>query len=79
MEGNKRQVAHHNNKPFLLVGDTPWALPFRGTTKSVTKYAKDRQKKGSEIKLEELQATKKTTASSIYSWTWKNLLKNHTL
>ncbi|WP_232834996.1 apiosidase-like domain-containing protein [Pleomorphovibrio marinus] len=42
----KRNVVHRDGSPFLLVGDTPWALPFRGTTSSVSTYAKDRQEKG---------------------------------
>jgi hypothetical protein len=42
----KRNVVHRDGSPFLLVGDTPWALPFRGTVESVGVYAKDRQEKG---------------------------------
>jgi hypothetical protein len=29
-----------------MIGDTPWALPFRGTEKSVTIYAQNRQERG---------------------------------
>lgn len=41
-----RNVVHASGKSFLVVGDTPWAIPFRGTVESVKKYAKDRQEKG---------------------------------
>ena len=44
-EGN-RNVIHANGNPFLLVGDTPWALPWRGTYETVTTYAKNRQEHG---------------------------------
>ena len=46
MSPGKRNVVHAGGQPFLLVGDTPWALPFRGTTESVLTYAQDRQSKG---------------------------------
>ena len=46
MSDGKRNVVHHNGEPFLVVGDTPWALPFRATTDHVKKYAADRQNKG---------------------------------
>lgn len=46
MSPGKRNVIHHNGKPFLLVGDTPWALPFRATTEQARVYAQDRQAKG---------------------------------
>lgn len=46
MSPGKRNVIHHNGKPFLLVGDTPWALPFRATYQQVEIYARDRQEKG---------------------------------
>jgi hypothetical protein len=36
MSPGKRNVLHANNKPFLMIGDTPWALPWRGTIESVT-------------------------------------------
>lgn len=41
-----RNVMHHSGKSFLMVADTPWALPFRATEQHVTAYAKDRQQKG---------------------------------
>ncbi|MFC4873499.1 DUF4038 domain-containing protein [Negadavirga shengliensis] len=46
MSPGKRNVVHHDGSPFLLVGDTPWALPFRGTAEAVKTYAADRQEKG---------------------------------
>ncbi|WP_194775334.1 apiosidase-like domain-containing protein [Pararhodonellum marinum] len=46
MSPGKRNVIHQDGTPFLVVGDTPWALPFRGTPYSVRKYAKDRSDKG---------------------------------
>ncbi len=42
----KRNVIHANGKPFLVVGDTPWAIPFRATTGQVKFYAEDRRSKG---------------------------------
>ncbi len=33
-------------KTFLVVGDTPWSIPFRATTGQVKEYAADRMKKG---------------------------------
>lgn len=46
MSPGGRNVVHANGQPFLMVGDTPWALPFRGTTESVSIYAADRHEKG---------------------------------
>jgi len=46
MSPGKRNVIHANGDPFLLVGDTPWALPWRGTTESATIYAQNRQERG---------------------------------
>lgn len=46
MSEGKRNVIHANGEPFLLVGDTPWALSWRGTYESVATYAKNRQKHG---------------------------------
>lgn len=42
----KRNLIHADGTPFLLVGDTPWALPFRATPGQVKIYAEDRKKKG---------------------------------
>ena len=44
-EGN-RNVNQHSGKSFLVVGDTPWAIPFRATADQVATYAQDRQEKG---------------------------------
>lgn len=41
-----RSVVHQSGKSFLMVGDTPWAMPFRATKDQVEAYAKDRQLKG---------------------------------
>jgi hypothetical protein len=41
MSPGRRNVIHADGTPFLVIGDTPWALPFRGTVESVTRYAKE--------------------------------------
>jgi len=41
-----RNVIHHSGAPFLMIADTPWAIPFRATTEQVEIYAKERQAKG---------------------------------
>ncbi|WP_273568614.1 DUF4038 domain-containing protein [Maribacter halichondriae] len=46
MSAKARNVVHHSGKSFLMVADTPWALPFRATKEQVAIYAKDRQEKG---------------------------------
>lgn len=46
MSDDHRNVVHADGTPFLLVGDTPWALPFRGTPESVAVYARNRQERG---------------------------------
>jgi hypothetical protein len=46
MSPGRRNALHHNGRPFLVVGDTPWSIPFRATTDQVTLYATDRQRKG---------------------------------
>ena len=46
MSKGKRNVVHANGKPFLVTGDTPWAIPFRATMEQVREYAADRQNKG---------------------------------
>ncbi len=46
MASGNRNVIQQSGKSFLLVGDTPWAIPFRATVEQVSKYAQDRQKKG---------------------------------
>ena len=46
MSPGMRNVVHSDGTPFLVIGDTPWALPWRGTTETVSVYAKDRMEKG---------------------------------
>jgi hypothetical protein len=46
MSPKRRNVIHHNGKPFLVVGDTPWAMPWRARLEDVAIYALDRQAKG---------------------------------
>ncbi|MGB5437872.1 MAG: DUF4038 domain-containing protein [Maribacter sp.] len=46
MTKGHRNLMHHSGKSFLMVGDTPWAIPFRATKEQVDTYAKDRQQKG---------------------------------
>ena len=46
MSPGYRNVVHASGKTFLMVADTPWAIPFRATTAQVESYAKDRHKKG---------------------------------
>ncbi len=46
MSVGKRSVVHADGHPFLLVADTPWAIPFRATQDQVEHYATDRQQKG---------------------------------
>jgi hypothetical protein len=41
-----RNVIHANGKSFLMIGDTPWALPWRGTIESVSAYAENRRDRG---------------------------------
>jgi hypothetical protein len=46
MTKGHRNVRHYSGKSFLVVADTPWAIPFRATKKQVNAYANDRQRKG---------------------------------
>ena len=46
MSPGKRNVVHADSTPFLVVGDTPWSIPFRATPSQVVLYAKDRRQKG---------------------------------
>ncbi|NRB48074.1 MAG: DUF4038 domain-containing protein [Saprospiraceae bacterium] len=46
MSEGKRNVVHQDGSSFLVVGDTPWAIPFRATIDQVKTYAADRQQKG---------------------------------
>lgn len=46
MSNGKRNVIHADGTPFLMIGDTPWALPFRATVETAAVYSKNRQSKG---------------------------------
>lgn len=46
MSEGKRNVVHASGKPFLVVGDTPWSIPFRATAEQVKEYSADRKEKG---------------------------------
>lgn len=46
MSPGKRNVVHADGSTFLLVADTPWAIPFRATVDQVEVYAKTRQAQG---------------------------------
>ncbi len=46
MSQDRRNVMQHSGKSFLVVADTPWAIPFRATKEQVVTYAKDRKQKG---------------------------------
>jgi hypothetical protein len=39
MSPAKRNVVHADSTPFLVVGDTPWSIPFRATPAQVKVYA----------------------------------------
>jgi hypothetical protein len=51
MSPGKRNVVHKNGKPFLVVGDTPWALPYRAIAEQVNHYAQYRQTQGYNVAL----------------------------
>jgi len=46
MSPGHRNVVFADGTPFMLVADTAWSLPWRGTAESVQVYAEDRQSKG---------------------------------
>ncbi len=46
MSPGGRNVTHADGTPFIMVGDTPWALPWRATVEQARIYAEDRQQKG---------------------------------
>lgn len=46
MSPGKRNVVHADGTPFLMIGDTPWALPFRATYEDAAVYAADRKARG---------------------------------
>lgn len=46
MSPGNRNIVFADGTSMLLVGDTPWSIPYRATTGQVEIYARDRQKKG---------------------------------
>lgn len=46
MSPGRRNVVHADGTPFLVVGDTPWSMPYRATVEQVREYAVDRSAKG---------------------------------
>lgn len=46
MSEGKRNVVHADGTPFIVVGDTPWAMPWRSTYAHTERYAQDREQKG---------------------------------
>lgn len=46
MSAGGRNVVFADGTPFLMVADTPWALPFRGTPETVRHYARERHLQG---------------------------------
>lgn len=46
MSPGKRNVVHHDGTSFLLVGDTPWAMPFRAEYDHARIYAQYRAEQG---------------------------------
>jgi len=46
MSPGMRSVVQSDGRPFLMVADTAWAIPFRATVEDCQIYAKDRHAKG---------------------------------
>jgi len=46
MSRGGRSLVHADGTPAILVGDTPWAMPWRATVDQVEVYADDRSRKG---------------------------------
>lgn len=46
MSAGKRNIVYADGTSFLMIGDTPWSLPYRATTAQAKIYAEDRKKKG---------------------------------
>lgn len=46
MSPGGRNLVDADGQTFLLVADTPWALPYRATPDAATTYARDRRAKG---------------------------------
>ena len=46
MSEGRRNVVHADGTPFMLVADTPWALPWRADYRTAAEYARNRQERG---------------------------------
>lgn len=46
MSPGYRNVVQHSGRPFLVIADTPWAIPFRATKEQVRHYSANRKAKG---------------------------------
>lgn len=46
MSSGRRNIVYADGTSMLMVGDTPWSLPYRATVDQVKIYAANRQKKG---------------------------------
>jgi len=46
MSPGGRSLVHADGTPATLIGDTPWAMPWRATVDQVEVYADDRSRKG---------------------------------
>jgi hypothetical protein len=46
MSPGGRTVVHADGSPFLMVADTPWALPWRATVDDARTYAENRKARG---------------------------------
>jgi hypothetical protein len=46
MSEGKRNFVHADGTPFFMIGDTPWALPWRATKEDALVYSEDRHLKG---------------------------------
>lgn len=46
LSSGRRSLVHADATSALLVGDTPWGLPWRATEEQCRVYAQDRQRKG---------------------------------
>jgi len=46
MSAGSRNVVHADGTPFVLVADTPWALPWRSTYQNTLIFAQNRKQKG---------------------------------
>ena len=46
IDSGARTLRHADGTPAVMIGDTPWALPWRATREACLAYASDRQAKG---------------------------------